>query len=160
MGIDFYAKFAPEDRDNVVKEVGHYFNITPGGWELYTALRLAVNAVQSVVPEAWRWDMEYALWNHSYNGVENISVINTLFPGGVDNADCIYLGNTRNLRAIITEVDPNYRPDVGYFPYYGYFPYCGVTTDKKTVREILGVAFADFGIADAILPFITNIYWA
>lgn len=154
MGIDFYAKFAPEDRDNVVKEVLAYYNVNTYGLFVYNSVRKAVEAVKAVTDPALHLAMEYALWQGVYNGIDGIADINRLFPGGIDNDDSISLGNQRYFRLIVSEVDPHYRTNGGYFPD------CGSTNDRLTIREILGRTFADFGIADALLPYVTNIYWA
>lgn len=152
MGIDFYAKFNAENRDNVIKAVCETLEISKYTLSVYRDVYAAIQAI----PESKnRFDMIYALQTFHYNGAEDVSVLFSLFPGGIDNATELSLGNSRTYRLAVVETST---PD-SFWDNDGCFIYVGSVAKKATIREVMGCGYG-FPFADALMPYITNIYWS
>lgn len=155
MSINFYANFSDENRASVIEIVKQHYGVDDFAWGVFLKVRKAASLF-GAYPElqGMVYELQYALFQHSYNGVDApFNVLNDVLYGDLETLRDIDLGNSRNYRQCIVDLDPIFRPEDECFPNFGN------THDAKTIREILLVAF-DASTADKLLHFIHSINWS
>lgn len=155
MSINFYANFSDENRASVIEAVRQHYGVDDFAWGVFLKVRKAASLF-GAYPElqGMVYELQYALFQHNYNGVDApLNVLNDVLYGDLDIIRDIDLGNSRNYRQCVVDLDPMFQPEDGCFPNFGH------TYDKPTIRELLLVAF-DASTADALLPFVDSIGWS